>query len=74
MKEPQVSRKGQGLNSFDVVYFDPVFHEPIRESLSMTDLRALAHKDGVTQEALQRARRVARRTVVIKQRRGTTLW
>ena len=60
--------------SFDVVYFDPVFHAPITESLSMADLRALAHKEGVTPGAVAEAQRVARRCVVIKQRGGTGLW
>lgn len=60
--------------SFDVVYFDPVFHQPIEESQSMSDLRALAHPETVGPEAVAEARRVARRCVVIKQRRGTGLW
>lgn len=60
--------------SFDVVYFDPPFHRPITESLSMADLRALAHKEAISEEAVQEALRVARRRVVIKQRRGTALW
>jgi hypothetical protein len=60
--------------SFDVVYFDPPFDRPITESLSMADLRALAHKETIRAEAVYEALRVARRSVVIKQRRGTALW
>lgn len=60
--------------SFDVVYFDPLFHEPVAQSRSMESLRALAHAEALTSQTLQQARRVARRCVVIKQRRGTPLW
>ncbi len=60
--------------SFDIVYFDPVFHEPVEKSEPMKPLRALADKATVTAEALQQALRVARRRVVIKQRYGTPLW
>jgi 16S rRNA (guanine1516-N2)-methyltransferase len=60
--------------SFDVVYFDPPFHRPITESLSMADLRALAHKETINEGAVREALRVARRSVIIKQRRGTALW
>ncbi len=60
--------------SFDVVYFDPVFHEPVARSQAMKPLRELADKATVTTEALQQALRVARRRLVIKQRYGTPLW
>lgn len=61
-------------DSFDVVYFDPIFHAPVEESQSMEDLRALAHKHPLSEEAVENALRVARRCVVIKQRRETPLW
>jgi 16S rRNA G966 N2-methylase RsmD len=61
-------------DEFDVVYFDPVFHRPVEESESMKDLRDLAHKGGLTAEAVAQALRVARRCVVIKQRQETPLW
>ena len=61
-------------NGFDVVYFDPIFHDPVQESQSMEGLRALAHTETVTGEVLDIARRVARRCVVIKQRHKTPLW
>jgi hypothetical protein len=60
--------------SFDVVYFDPIFHEPVRQSKNMESLRALADAATPGPEALRQALRVARRCVVIKQRRGTPLW
>jgi 16S rRNA (guanine1516-N2)-methyltransferase len=60
--------------SFDVVYFDPVFDQPVDTSATMRPLRHLAADDPVTADALAQARRVARRRVVIKQRRDTPLW
>lgn len=60
--------------SFDVVYFDPIFDEPVPKSQSMEPLRAVADPSPLSKEALEEALRVARRCVVIKQRRGTRLW
>ena len=60
--------------SFDVVYFDPIFHDPLEASQAMAPLRALADHSPLTPEAVREARRVARRRVVIKQRKGTPLW
>lgn len=64
----------QAEGSFDVVYFDPVFDQPLAGSSGMIPLRQLASDEPVTPEALTQARRVARRYVVIKQRIGTALW
>ena len=60
--------------SFDVVYFDPLFHRPVQESTAMIPLRALADKVPLRREAFERAKEVARRCVVVKQRRETPLW
>lgn len=61
-------------DSFDVVYFDPIFERPVEKSESMEDLRALAATGGVGLDAVSEARRVARRCVVIKERRAGGLW
>lgn len=61
-------------NSFDVVYFDPIFDQPLEQSEAMAPLRALADPSPLSPEALARARRVARCRVVVKQRRGSALW
>lgn len=58
----------------DVVYFDPLFHAAVTEAQAMGPLRELADPAPLTAEALAQAARVARRRVVIKQRRGTPLW
>jgi len=60
--------------SFDVVYFDPIFDQPLDGSAAMDLLRALADQHSVDANALREAQRVARRAVVIKQRRGSSYW
>lgn len=64
----------QKRRSFDVVYFDPIFDQPLERSSGMIPLRALACPDTLTSETVALAREVARRYVVVKQRRGTQLW
>ncbi len=61
-------------NRFSIVYFDPIFDEPLELSAPMQPLRAIADDEPVGAEAIQQALRVARRAVVIKQRVGTGLW
>ena len=63
-----------GADSFDVVYFDPIFDEPLERSQDMAVLRALGDEEPVSVEAIEQALCVARRAVVIKQRVGTDLW
>lgn len=60
--------------SFDLVYFDPIFDEPLRKSQSMAPLRAVAEREPLSEDAVREAVRVAKRRVVIKQRRNTELW
>lgn len=61
-------------SSFDIVYFDPIFHDPLEASHSMAPLRALADGSPLSPEAVTEAQRVARHRVIIKQRKGTPLW
>jgi len=61
-------------DSFEVVYFDPIFHEPVEQAHAMAPLRALADASPLSPEAVREARRDARRCVVIKQKKGTPLW
>ncbi len=60
--------------SFDVVYFDPIFGQPLDGSRAMDLLRALADQHSVDAAALREAHRVARRAVVVKQPRGSSYW
>jgi len=60
---------GLAERSFDVVYFDPMFRSPVEESHQIAPLRALANPAPLDPGALQLALRVARRRVVVKDRR-----
>ena len=55
-------------NSFDIVYFDPMFRHPLAKSQSMSPLRLLADPRPLTAEAVTQACRVARKRVVVKER------
>jgi len=57
-------------DSFDVVYFDPFFHETVEASQAMQPLRRLGVHRPIPAETLEEARRVACRRVVVKQRVG----
>ncbi|MFC4322757.1 class I SAM-dependent methyltransferase [Litchfieldia salsa] len=53
-------------NSFDVVYFDPMFEEGIFESNGIKGLNNLAMKSGITASVIKEAKRVARKRIVLK--------
>lgn len=57
--------------SFDIVYFDPMFRMPLKQSSSMQPLRYWAKSDPVSVEAVTQAKRVARKTVVLKENRNS---
>jgi 16S rRNA G966 N2-methylase RsmD len=52
--------------SFDVVYFDPMFHQTVEESAGIESLRPLALHHPVTKKMVKEACRVARKRVVLK--------
>ncbi len=54
-------------NSYDVVYFDPMFRYPLMESRNLNPLRLAANHDPVSREAVNEAIRVARHRVVLKE-------
>jgi len=56
-------------DSYDVVYFDPMFRRPLHESAGMNALRSIADMRALTEETIGEARRVARCRVVMKERR-----
>ncbi len=58
-------------NSYDIVYFDPMFERPIMESSGIAPLRREADYAPLTQDTLHLARRAAKRRVVVKHRAGT---
>ena len=59
-------------NSFDVVYFDPMFRHPLTESKSLDPLRGIANPSPLSLETITEAKRVARRRVVLKENRLST--
>lgn len=54
-------------NSFDIVYFDPMFRKPLLKSLPLSPLRTLANHEPLTSESIKEACRVARKRVVVKE-------
>jgi 16S rRNA (guanine1516-N2)-methyltransferase len=55
--------------SVDVVYFDPMFRKAIDDSSSMSPLRQLANDNPLSPESICEAKRVARKTVVLKEQK-----
>ncbi|MGT2716482.1 class I SAM-dependent methyltransferase [Streptococcus respiraculi] len=56
----------QPSESFDLVYFDPMFSETIRESQNLSGLAGLANPSRLTEELLEEAKRVAREKIILK--------
>lgn len=61
--------KAQAADSFDVVYFDPMFRHGRYQSSSLTPIRLLANKNPVSLEYIEEALRVCRHRVVLKERK-----
>jgi len=59
-------------NSYDAVYFDPMFRHPFQESSSIAPLRSLADPMPLSEEALREALRVSRGRVVLKETSKST--
>lgn len=57
--------------SADIVYFDPMFRQPIKESSSMEPLRSIANMDALTSEVVEQAVRVARKSVILKEHQSS---
>lgn len=60
--------------AYDVVYFDPLFREPVQESVHMKPWRELGVARPLTPAVVAQACRVARRRVVIKERSGSAVF
>lgn len=54
-------------NSYDVVFFDPMFRHPIHSSSNVKPLRYLADNSALTKNTLNEACRVAKKRVVVKE-------
>ncbi len=57
--------------SVDIVYLDPMFEQAIKRSAAMASLRPFSLAETWTTRDIMEARRIARKTVVIKARRHT---
>lgn len=53
-------------NSFDVVYFDPMFELPLLRSNGIQGLRSFANYEKVNKNIMELAKKVARKRIVIK--------
>ncbi|AMW33581.1 class I SAM-dependent methyltransferase [Fervidobacterium islandicum] len=58
--------KRQPDKSFDIVYCDPMFENPVYESSALNPLRPLASYDTIDTEIVEEMIRIARKRVVIK--------
>ncbi len=57
----------QADNSYDIVYFDPMFQKPLLKSQAISPLRKLADHDPLQLQFVKEACRVARKRVVMKE-------
>lgn len=56
-------------NSYDVVYFDPMFRSPRKNSPAMDAMRTIANPNPIDRDTVLLALKVCKRRVVIKERR-----
>lgn len=63
---------GLAPQSYDIVYFDPMFRIPRCHSPAIDSIRPLANPHPLDRETIDLALKVAARRVVIKERRGST--
>ncbi|SHN18103.1 class I SAM-dependent methyltransferase [Gracilibacillus kekensis] len=58
--------KNAATKSIDVIYFDPMFQQEIKESDGIAPLRMIAVNTDLTNKILSEARRVAKQRIVLK--------
>ncbi|WP_435366233.1 class I SAM-dependent methyltransferase [Desulfofundulus kuznetsovii] len=63
--------KGLAAESFDVVYFDPMFRKPLEKSAAINPVRLVGNPAPLSVQAVEEAVRVARRRVVMKETRDS---
>ena len=59
-------------NSFDVVYFDPMFRHAVKKSSGINPIRPLADNSPLNKEIVAEACRVAKNRVVMKEHNGSS--
>lgn len=60
--------------SQDIVYFDPMFRDGIEKSAALSPLRSFANARALLEEAVEQAKRVARKAVLMKERGRSGEW
>lgn len=60
--------RSQDDRSVDIVYFDPMFRVPLTDSDAISPLRQFANGNALSPEAVTEALRVARKTVLLKEK------
>lgn len=58
-------------HSVDIIYFDPMFRQPLEESSSMNPLREVANLEAISLSTIGEARRVARKSIVLKEHKDS---
>ncbi|MDP4096536.1 class I SAM-dependent methyltransferase [Paenibacillus sp. P96] len=58
--------------SMDIVYFDPMFRDPVVDSSAIGPLRTYANPAPLEAESIEEACRVARKTVLMKEKRQSS--
>ncbi|MFS1512480.1 class I SAM-dependent methyltransferase [Chengkuizengella sp. SCS-71B] len=56
-------------NSVDIIYFDPMFRIPIQEASSFKPMRGIVNSSQISLKSMEEARRVARKTIIIKEKK-----
>ncbi|MDQ0337352.1 16S rRNA G966 N2-methylase RsmD [Caldalkalibacillus uzonensis] len=56
-------------NQFDVVYFDPMFEQTVHRSMGIAPLKRLANYEELQRSAIEEAKRVAKKRIVLKDSR-----
>ncbi|MFB4158781.1 class I SAM-dependent methyltransferase [Geomicrobium sp. JSM 1781026] len=64
----------QADNSFDVIYMDPMFKQSVQQSVHLQPLKEIACYDGLSNETVQEALRVAKKAVVLKAESQSSLF
>jgi 16S rRNA (guanine1516-N2)-methyltransferase len=59
-------------NTFDVVVFDPMFRKTVHTSQAMQMLKPLANPAAVDESSVQHAVRIARRCILLKERKNSS--
>ncbi len=61
-------------NSWDIVYMDPMFQQPVNESINFSPLRQIGLQQRLSKEWMEEACRVAKRRIVVKDHYTSTIF